>query len=424
MGRTNRTHTEDEERLLDDEYELDTTDREVHRDPLQPPPRIDRRKHKDEMALLEAMLRRKERERVVQSTIAKHVAQQDKAHGRSCPTGCKVLLAVGLVIVVGTLMLAALFEQALKDRLSLFASGLHDARPHASEDYILDRNWNFNAAPVRREYTWTLRHVMYNPDGVYRPMMLINAQFPGPLIEVNDGDTIVVHLYNEAENATAIHWHGLYQNGSNFMDGTVGITQCPIAPGTHFTYEFNVTGQSGTYWYHAHQGLQASDGLYGPLVIHSRDEARLQRLPYDTDRVVMVSDHYHTLTSELLLTYLASDRENIEPVPDSALINGRGIRDCEQFAHRTCDNTTANVGLPHFNLEPGRSHRLRIINVGAFAEFQVSIDEMKFAVTEADGTDLEPAYFNRLTSILPSDIVSCSRPTLQQALHSGCEPRC
>lgn len=397
MGRTNKSHTEDEERLLDDEYELETTNLEVHRDPLQPAPRIDRRKQKDELALLEAMLRRKERERVVQSTIAKHVARRDEAQGRSCPTGYKILVAVGLAIVVGAFILAALFEQALRDRLSRFASGRHETRPHAGEDYVLDRNWNFNAVPTRREYTWTVRDTMYNPDGVYRPMMLINAQFPGPLIEANEGDTIVVHLYNEAQNATAMHWHGLYQNGSNFMDGTVGITQCPIAPGTQFTYEFNVTGQSGTYWYHAHQGLQASDGLYGPLVIHSRDELRLQRLPYDTDRVIMVSDHYHTLTSELLLTYLASDRENIEPVPDSALINGRGIRNCEQFPHRACDNTTANVGLPRFDLEPGKAHRLRIINVGAFAEFQVSIDEMKFAVTEADGTDLEPAYFNRLS---------------------------
>lgn len=278
-----------------------------------------------------------------------------------------------------------------------FSAHMDDAmieRPGLRDDYVLDPNWNFDSKPTRREYRWTIRDQEHNPDGVYRPMMLINSQFPGPLIECNEGDTIVVHIDNQAANATSFHWHGIYQNGSNWMDGTVGITQCPIAPGKRFTYEFKIIGQSGTYWYHSHQGTQASDGLLGPLIVHSKNEPSLQRISYATDRVIMVQDHYHDLTGALLMKYLEPDRENAEPVPDGALINGINIRDCDALAHRKCNNSTSSI--PKFDLARNQNHRLRFINVGAFAEFQIQIDEHKFAVTEADGTDVEPIYFHRL----------------------------
>ncbi|KAK4555094.1 hypothetical protein LTR86_007860 [Recurvomyces mirabilis] len=285
-----------------------------------------------------------------------------------------------------------------------FVFGLqHDAREAVEEalgvhtsDYILSPHWDFNAKPQRREYTWTVRDQVHNPDGVYRPMLLVNNQFPGPLIEVNEGDTIVVHVENRAVNATSIHWHGIYQNGTPHMDGTVGITQCPISPGGKFTYEFTVSGQSGTYWWHGHQGVQSSDGMHGPLIIHSRKEKELQQIKYDSDRVVMLSDHYHDLSSALLWQYLKPDMENTEPVPESGLINGRNIRSCDDYPHRECNNSTANVGQATFDLRPNRAHRLRIINVGAFAEFQFQIDEHELAVTEVDGTDVMPVNYHRI----------------------------
>ena len=98
-------------------------------------------------------------------------------------------------------------------------------------DYILDPAWDFDAAPRRRLFNWTIRDQDHNPDGIYRAMLLVNNQFPGPLVEANEGDTIVVIVNNQAANATSIHWHGLYQNGTSHLDGTVGVTQCPIAPG-------------------------------------------------------------------------------------------------------------------------------------------------------------------------------------------------
>jgi hypothetical protein len=35
-------------------------------------------------------------------------------------------------------------------------------------------------------------------------MMVINGQFPGPLIEANEGDTIIVNVKNDMFNGTGI----------------------------------------------------------------------------------------------------------------------------------------------------------------------------------------------------------------------------
>ncbi|EMD61359.1 hypothetical protein COCSADRAFT_53777, partial [Bipolaris sorokiniana ND90Pr] len=249
--------------------------------------------------------------------------------------------------------------------------------------------------PTTREQTWIISDHTLNPDGVYRPMTLINATFPGPLIECNEGDEIVVHIYNHASNATSIHWHGLYQNETNWMDGTVGITQCPIAPGHSFTYRFRVSGQSGTYWYHSHASMQASDGLVGPLIIHGRSEGEsLQKMEYTQDRVVMLSDHYYDSSSVLLQRYLAPGNENDEPVPQAALINGRGKRKCNDLPGRECDATDRRNAV--FNVSPETRTRLRVINVGAFAEFALQIDEHEVFVTEVDGADVVPMGIHRL----------------------------
>jgi FtsP/CotA-like multicopper oxidase with cupredoxin domain len=75
-----------------------------------------------------------------------------------------------------------------------------------------------------REYNWTVSELPGAPDGVQRQMLVVNGQYPGPLIEANEGDRIIVHVTNNLQNTTAIHWHGILQNGTNYMDGTTGIS--------------------------------------------------------------------------------------------------------------------------------------------------------------------------------------------------------
>lgn len=48
-----------------------------------------------------------------------------------------------------------------------------------------------------------------------RFFLLTIGKFPGPLVEANAGDRIVVKVTNDMVNGTAIHWHGMFQNGNN-----------------------------------------------------------------------------------------------------------------------------------------------------------------------------------------------------------------
>jgi L-ascorbate oxidase len=60
----------------------------------------------------------------------------------------------------------------------------------------------------------------------------------GPSIQVCLGDTIVVNVHNALRSyrTTAIHWHGMKQKGTPYMDGAPLITQCPIMPYGSFQY--------------------------------------------------------------------------------------------------------------------------------------------------------------------------------------------
>lgn len=64
--------------------------------------------------------------------------------------------------------------------------------------------------------------------------------------------------------------HGLKQYRNGWADGPAYITQCPIKTGNSYTYDFNVTGQRGTLWWHAHiLWLRAT--VYGAIVIMPKE---------------------------------------------------------------------------------------------------------------------------------------------------------
>ncbi|KAF9092414.1 hypothetical protein BGX23_004341 [Mortierella sp. AD031] len=264
-------------------------------------------------------------------------------------------------------------------------------------NFILSKNFSITRTPTTRYYDWTISQQIIAPDGLERPMLLVNGMFPGPLVEANTGDRIVVRVTNNLVNGTAIHWHGMFQNGTNWMDGTVGVTQCPIPPGQSFTYNFTVPNQWGTYWWHAHAASQYIDGIYGPLIIHNPDEPHLAE--YQEDIIMMIGDHYHTDSGSLVTWYLSPESEGTEPVPDSGVINGRGTFDCSgdsQALFPTGNKCTDGAPMSVFDFKPGTTYRVRIINSGGFADFQLSIDNHNLTVIEADGVDMQPVQVQRL----------------------------
>ena len=121
-----------------------------------------------------------------------------------------------------------------------------------------DPGWfaaTLTAAPAQMELT----------AGQRTELWLYNGTFPGPLIELREGQRVSLRVDNRLPIDTTTHWHGLPvppdQDGSP-MD--------PIAPGATRSYDFDLpAGSAGTYWYHphAHQttALQVAHGLAAPL---------------------------------------------------------------------------------------------------------------------------------------------------------------
>jgi iron transport multicopper oxidase len=90
-------------------------------------------------------------------------------------------------------------------------------------------------------YNWNFSWINAAPDGFNRPVISINGQFPLPIITVTVGDQIVINAVNNLGNSNAtLHFHGLFQNGTNAQDGPYQVTQCPIPAGQSMTYNFTV----------------------------------------------------------------------------------------------------------------------------------------------------------------------------------------
>lgn len=58
-----------------------------------------------------------------------------------------------------------------------------------------------------------------------------------------------------AGSAVTIHWHGIRQEETPYMDGVPFITQCPILFSTTFRYAYKAS-DAGTQFYHSHTGIQ------------------------------------------------------------------------------------------------------------------------------------------------------------------------
>ncbi|KAH7836885.1 hypothetical protein Vadar_006971 [Vaccinium darrowii] len=100
-------------------------------------------------------------------------------------------------------------------------------------------------------------------------IITVNGQYPGPTLEVRDGDSLIVKVTNSARYNVTIHWHGVRQIGTPWADGPEYVTQCPIQPGDTYTYRFTIQNQAGTLWWHAHsKWLRAT--VFGALIIYPK----------------------------------------------------------------------------------------------------------------------------------------------------------
>lgn len=71
-------------------------------------------------------------------------------------------------------------------------------------------------------------------------------------VKICQGDTVVVDVENlmPGGRSVSIHWHGIKQTLTPWMDGASFLTQCPIHSNQIFRYEFRAL-EAGTFFYHA-----------------------------------------------------------------------------------------------------------------------------------------------------------------------------
>jgi FtsP/CotA-like multicopper oxidase with cupredoxin domain len=199
-------------------------------------------------------------------------------------------------------------------------------------------------------------------------VVLINNQMPGPLIEAELNDIIIVHVTNylsETERLS-IHFHGMLVQQTPQMDGVGFITQMPIESQDTFTYVFRAY-PAGTYFYHSHAGLQAVTA-FGGIIVHDR------RRPWNISEVpsgpLLFSDLWFEpdrLTQEhnLLASPFVWQGE-----PTYLLING-----------------TRNFVL---TVEPNKQYLLRLIGATLLSTIVFGIDEHPMTVVEVDGGLIKP----------------------------------
>lgn len=117
--------------------------------------------------------------------------------------------------------------------------------------------------------------------------MLYNGSAPGPTIRVTEGEKVRIHVTNQMNESTAVHWHGL--RTPNSQDGVPFITQPPIKPGESFTYEF-VAKPAGSHMYHSHHNAaeQVTKGLMGAFIVDPKDKSGEPKV--DGDYVFILND--------------------------------------------------------------------------------------------------------------------------------------
>ncbi|KAL8397958.1 hypothetical protein RB594_004612 [Gaeumannomyces avenae] len=269
-----------------------------------------------------------------------------------------------------------------------------------------------------RRYKYTITWDKGSPDGFEREMAFVNGQFPGPLIEANQGDNIEIVVTNNMPMNTTIHFHGIKQIGTPWSDGVPGLTQRYIQPGKSFTYKWKVD-QYGSYWYHAHSRGQIDDGLYGPILIHPRndtpdpfgliaqDNSTLQAMRQAMQNVqpVLFSDWRHLTSAKSWEINVASGAET--PCYNSILINGKGQENCwsrtkinqlttriqRVFLQRGGDNQLTDKGCLPARSDPAGGGNWRAFDlIGTFGLLTgiVSIDEHPMYVYAVDGGYIQP----------------------------------
>lgn len=281
----------------------------------------------------------------------------------------------------------------------------------------------------------TVDNQQVNFTGTPAQAIAVNNQIPGPILHLKEGQPVVINVYNRLKVGTTIHWHGLIVPWQ--MDGVSGVSQEPIAPGSVFHYRFTPR-QSGSYWYHAHDGFQEQQGLYGAIVIDPKIPSPYH---YTKDFIVVLSDWSNTLPGRIynnlkkidgyydsrfplqpsLLKFLHDYRKAIplkrQQLLRSYIMMQKSRMNIYDFSDIAYDAYLLNGHVWQHPwtryVKRGDKVRLRFIGAGASTNFNVKLDHGKMEIIQVDGNNIKP-YFVDSFKIEPGEtydvLVSIQHP--------------
>ncbi|PIN06234.1 Multicopper oxidase [Handroanthus impetiginosus] len=225
-------------------------------------------------------------------------------------------------------------------------------------------------------YDWTVSYITASPFGVKQQVIGIEGQFPGPILNVTTNWNVVVNVKNNLDEPFLLTWNGIQQRKNSWQDGVSG-TNCPIPAGWNWTYQFQVKDQIGSFFYFPSLGFQRAAGGYGGIIVNNREVIPVPFATPDGDITLFISDWYIKSHKEL--------RNDLESgtglgAPDGILFNGLGPY---QF-----DKALVRDGIPYLiiNVEPGKTYRLRVHNVGISTSLNFRIQNHNLVLVETEGS--------------------------------------
>ncbi len=212
-------------------------------------------------------------------------------------------------------------------------------------------------------------------EGPSTAVWTYNGTVPGPLVEANVGDRLVVDFQNDLPESTTIHWHGV--RVPNAMDG-VALMENAIPAGGSFRYEF-VLKDAGLFWFHPHvrADLQVRRGLYGLLRVRGREE------PASDHEEILALGDVKLQADGSLSEYLDDTSAMIGRQGPLALVNG--------------------ASHPVITLPSKGITRLRLVNTANARYFNLSAVGVRFLVAGTDGSQYVEPFFTDNVLIVPGE---------------------
>ncbi|KAK8563742.1 hypothetical protein V6N12_035883 [Hibiscus sabdariffa] len=232
-------------------------------------------------------------------------------------------------------------------------------------------------AAITRHYKFDIKMKNVTRLCQSKSIVTVNGQFPGPRIIAREGDHLVIKVVNHVQYNVTLHWHGIRQLRSGWADGPAYITQCPIQTGQSYVYNFTVTGQRGTLFWHAHiSWLRVT--LYGPIVILPKRHVSYPFLQPFKEVPIIFGEWWkadtETLISQALQTGAAPN------ISDAYTINGLPGPSYNCSAKDTFK----------LNVKPGKTYLLQLINAALNDELFFSVANHTLTVVEADAVYVKP----------------------------------